>query len=55
VLTSAYLNFGRERDFVFCIETRFEFDEAGRVLPGYFLLLPDVVSLRTILDAIGLS
>ena len=55
VLTSAYLNFGRERDYVFCIETRFEFDEAGRVLPGYFLLLPDVVSLRTILDAIGLS
>jgi chemotaxis protein CheC len=55
VLTSAYLNFGRERDYVFCIETRFEFDEAGRVLPGYFLLLPDVVSLRAILDAIGLS
>ena len=55
VLTSAYLNFGRERDYVFCIETRFEFDEAGRVLPGYFLLLPDVVSLRTILAAIGLS
>jgi chemotaxis protein CheC len=55
VLTSAYLNFGRERDYVFCIETRFQFDEAGRVLPGYFLLLPDVVSLRTILDAIGLS
>ena len=55
VLTSAYLNFGRERDYVFCIETRFQFDEADRVLPGYFLLLPDVVSLRTILDAIGLS
>ncbi len=55
VLTSAYLNFGRERDYVFCIETRFQFDEAGRVLPGYFLLLPDVVSLRTILDAIGLG
>lgn len=55
VLTSAYLNFGRERDYVFCIETRFQFDEAGRVLPGYFLLLPDVVSLRTILDAVGLG
>ena len=55
VLTSAYLNFGRERDYVFCIETRFQFDEAGRELPGYFLLLPDVVSLRTILDAVGLG
>ena len=55
VLTSAYLNFGRERDYVFCIETRFQFDEAGRVLPGYFLQLPDVVSLRTILDAVGLG
>lgn len=55
VVSSAYLNFGRERDYVFCIETRFEFDEAGRVLPGYFLLLPDLVSLRAILDAIGLG
>jgi chemotaxis protein CheC len=55
VVSSAYLNFGRERDYVFCIETRFEFDEAGRVLPGYFLLLPDLVSLRAILDAIGLA
>jgi chemotaxis protein CheC len=54
-VSSAYLNFGRERDYVFCIETRFEFDQAGRVLPGYFLLLPDLVSLRTILDAIGLG
>ena len=55
VVSSAYLNFGRERDYVFCIETRFEFDEAGRILPGFFLLLPDLVSLRAILDAIGLA
>ena len=55
VVSSAYLNFGRERDYVFCIETRFEFDQAGRILPGYFLLLPDLVSLRAILDAIGLA
>ena len=55
VVSSAYLNFGRERDYVFCIETQFEFDEAGRILPGYFLLLPDLVSLRAILDAIGLG
>jgi len=55
VVSSAYLNFGRERDYVFCLETRFEFDEAGRILPGYFLLLPDLVSLRAILDAIGLG
>jgi chemotaxis protein CheC len=54
-LTSAHLNFGRERDYVFCIETRFQFDDAGLVLPGYFFLLPDLVSLRAILDTIGLG
>lgn len=55
VLTSAFLNFSRDRDWVFCIETEFHFDEDGRVLPGYFLLMPDLVSLRAILDAVGLS
>lgn len=55
VVSSACLDFGRERDYVFCMETEFEFAEADRVLPGYLLLLPDLVSLRAILDAIGMS
>lgn len=55
VLTTTYINFGHERDHVFCIETQFQIDEEGRTLPGYFLLLPDLASLRAILDAIRMS
>lgn len=52
VLTTAYLNFARERDFVFCVETDFKFEDNGEELAGHFLLLPDVASLRSIFDAI---
>jgi len=54
VLTTAYLNFGHERDFVFCVETEFNLDsEEG--LRGHFLLLPDLASLKAIFDAIRLT
>lgn len=52
VLTAAYLNFARERDYAFCVETDFRFADNGEQLAGYFLLLPDLASLRTIFDAI---
>lgn len=55
VLTTTYLNFGQDRDFVFCVETDFHFEEAGRTLKGNFLLLPDLASLKAILDAIRLG
>ena len=55
VLTTTYLNFGQDRDFVFCVETNFHFEEAGRTLKGDFLLLPDLASLKAILDAIRLG
>ena len=55
VLTTTYLNFGQDRDYVFCVETDFHFSEAGRVLQGHFLLLPDLASLRAIFDAIRLT
>ena len=55
VLTTAYLNFGQDRDFVFCVETDFHFVEAGRQLNGHFLLLPDLASLKAIFDAIRLT
>lgn len=55
VLTSAYLNFGRDRDYVFCVETHFHSAEAGEQLHGHFLLLPDLASLRTIFDAIRVA
>lgn len=53
VLTSAYLNFGHERDFVFCVDTSFRV-EGTEPLRGHFLLLPDMPSLRAIFDAIRL-
>ena len=53
VLTSAYLNFGHERDFVFCVDTSFRV-EGTDPLRGHFLLLPDMPSLRAIFDAIRL-
>lgn len=55
VLTTTYLNFGQDRDFVFCVETNFHFNEADRLLRGHFLLLPDLASLRAIFDAIRLT
>lgn len=54
VLTTTYLNFGHDRDFVFCVETEFSID-AEESLRGHFLLLPDLASLRAIFDAIRLT
>jgi chemotaxis protein CheC len=54
VLTTTYLNFGHDRDFVFCVETEFRID-VEEALRGHFLLLPDLASLRAIFDAIRLS
>jgi chemotaxis protein CheC len=55
VLTTAYLNFGHERDFVFCVETSFRVEGSADLLQGHFLLLPDMPSLRAIFDAIRLT
>jgi chemotaxis protein CheC len=55
VLTSAYLNFGHARDFVFCVETAFRVENTAAPLVGHFLLLPDMPSLRAIFDAIRLT
>ena len=54
VLTTAYLNFGHERDFVFCVETSFRVEGTEELLQGHFLLLPDMPSLRAVFDAIRL-
>jgi chemotaxis protein CheC len=54
VLTTAYLQFGADRDLVFCVETEFIMQDANEKLRGFFLLLPDLPSLRAILRAIGL-
>jgi chemotaxis protein CheC len=55
VLTSTYLAFGTERDYVFCVETQFQFQAENESLTGYFLLMPDLASLRAILQAIRLT
>jgi chemotaxis protein CheC len=54
ILTTTYLNFGHDRDFVFCVETSFRVEGAAEPLRGHFLLLPDTPSLRAIFDAIRL-
>jgi chemotaxis protein CheC len=55
VLTTTYLNFGQERDLVFCVDTSFRVEGADEVLQGQFLLLPDLPSLHAIFDAIRLD
>jgi chemotaxis protein CheC len=54
-LTTTYLNFGHDRDYVFCVETAFEVAGTQEQLRGHFLLLPDLPSLRAIFDAIRVS
>jgi chemotaxis protein CheC len=55
VLTTAYLNFGHERDTVFCVETAFRIEGADEALTGQFLLLPDPPSLNAVFDAIRIT
>ena len=55
VLTTAYLQFGSDRDLVFCVETEFFMKDVGEHLRGFFLLLPDMPSLRAILRAVRLD
>ena len=55
VLTSTYMNFGYARDYVFCVETEFLFEDPTLQIRGHFLLLPDLASLRAIFDAIRVT
>lgn len=55
VITSAYLDFGSERDYVLCAETRFHVEAETEELRGHFLLVPDLASLRAILQAVRLT
>lgn len=53
VLSSVMVEFGREKDFVFCVETEFGFGESKNPLSAYFLLLPDTKSLEIILKKLN--
>jgi chemotaxis protein CheC len=55
VLTTAYLQFGSDKDYVFCVESEFRLNEGGEKLSGYFLLLPDAASLQAILRAVRVA
>jgi len=54
VLSSVVVEFGKEKDFIFCIETEFDFSETNEPLRTYFLLLPDTTSLEMILKKLNL-
>ena len=55
VLTTAYLQFGAERDYVFCVESEFFMKDINEHLRGFFLLLPDAASLQAILRAVRVA
>jgi chemotaxis protein CheC len=55
VLTTAYLQFGSDKDYVFCVESEFYMKDIDEHLRGFFLLLPDMASLQAILKAIRVA
>jgi chemotaxis protein CheC len=55
VLTTTYLQFGSDRDYVFCVESEFFMSETAEKLRGFFLLLPDSASLQAILKAVNVA
>src|SRR4029079_15489096 len=55
VLTTAYLQFGSDRDYVFCVESEFYMTDVDEKLRGFFLPLPDPASLQAILRAVRVA
>ena len=55
VLSSVVIEFGCEKDYIFCVETEFDFGELDRPLSTFFLLLPDTASLELILKKLNLA
>ena len=55
VLTTTYLQFGTDRDYVVCVESEFVIDDNSEPLRGFFLLLPDAASLTAILKAVRVA
>jgi len=54
VLSSFIPEFGSEKDFIFCVETKFDFGAMKKQLCVYFLLLPDTASLVLILEKLNM-
>lgn len=55
VLTTTYLEFSADHDYVFCVESEFIMSETDEKLKGFFLLLPHPASLTKILQAIRVA
>jgi len=55
VLTTIYLQFGADKDLVFCVESEFIMSDVGEKLRGFFLLLPDPESLQILLKTIRVA
>ena len=55
VLTTAYLQFGSDRDYVVCVESEFYMQDLQEKRRGFFLLLPDFASLQAILRAVRVA
>ena len=55
VLTSTFLQFSGELEYVFCVETQFLMSELQERVRGYFLLIPDPASLAVILRALRMA
>lgn len=53
VMTTSYLNFGDEKDFVFCVNT--EMTMGDEHVRAHFLLIPDDASLQVILREMKLA
>jgi chemotaxis protein CheC len=54
VLSSVVLEFGSEKDTIICLETQFAFSDDSRTMQAYFLLLPDLASLKIIFKKLNL-
>ncbi len=55
ILSTAYLQFGSDKDFVVCVESEFVMTDLAERLRGFFLLLPDAASLQAILRTLKLA
>ena len=55
VVSTAYLQFSADRDYVFCVESEFLMQDVGDRLRGYFMLMPDVASVHAMLRAMRLA
>ena len=55
MMTTAYLQFGSDKDYVFCVESEFLMGDLDERMRGFFLLLPDPASLQAILKAVRVA